>query len=197
MQLGSPLTTADECHLTPRATACLLVCCFVPHHQPHTVRRIAHPPPTGTLPLCASLGAHAGTQTKAPNRTLTSPQPCTLAQGSQPGNPRPAPKPSPRFQPTELRGQLSIATQLTAHSPARPSPAQPSPAQPSPAQPSPRMSAEPVPGAPQPVPARAPNPQPETPNSRPTYAPGPLVSTRTAFWTPSCDAPCKIYPRST
>jgi hypothetical protein len=129
MQLGSPLTTADECHLTPRATACLLVCCFVPHHQPHTVRRIAHPPPTGTLPLCASLGAHAGTQTKAPNRTLTSPQPCTLAQGSQPGNPRPAPKPSPRFQPTELRGQLSIATQLTAHSPAGPSPAQPSPAQ--------------------------------------------------------------------
>jgi hypothetical protein len=190
MQLGSPLTTADECHLTPRATACLLVCCFVPHHQPHTVRRIAHPPPTGTLPLCASLGAHAGTQTKAPNRTLTSPQPCTLAQGSRPGNPRPAPKPSPRFQPTELRGQLSIATQLTAHSPAI-GPAQP-------AQPKDVSRArQPAPGTPQPVPARAPNPQPETPNSRPTYAPGPLVSTRTAFWTPSCDAPCKIYPRST
>ena len=128
MQLGSPLTT-DECRLTSRATACLLVCCFVPHHQPHAVRRMAHSPPTGTLPLCASLGAHAGTQTKAPNRTLTSPQLCTLAQGSQPGNPRSAPKPCPRFQPTELRGQLSIATQLTAHSPARPSPAQPSLAQ--------------------------------------------------------------------
>ena len=130
MQLGSPLTTADECHLTPRATACLLVCCFVPHHQPHTVRRIAHPPPTGTLPLCASLGAHAGTQTKAPNRTLTSPQPCSLAQGSQPGNPRPAPKPSPRFQPTEPRGQLSMATQLTLQPIAQLGPAQPSPAQP-------------------------------------------------------------------
>jgi hypothetical protein len=188
MQLGSPLTTADECHLTPRATACLLVCCFVPHHQPHTVRRIAHPPPTGTLPLCASLGAHAGTQTKAPNRTLTSPQPCTLAQGSQPGNPRPAPKPSPRFQPTELRGQLSIATQLTAHSPAI-----------GPAQPSPAQGCQPSPAARTRHPAARPGPrsQPTARDSKLGPQMPPLVSTRTAFWTPSCDAPCKIYPRST